>query len=345
MRHNLAEARTITATDFTITTGAVLVGSTGTSATGLTINGGTLRSAATVANKDLVLINTDDSYLTINSTIDNAAIGNTGLTKSGTGLVTLGGSNTYTGPTFVNQGTLRLGHSSDTLDGDIVVRGGTLVVDNPDTVGAVTLVSGTISGDSALTGTSYAVESGTVSTDLAGSGVALTKATGGKVTLSGTNTYTGATLVSAGTLLVNGSLGNTAVTVSSGATIGGSGSLGGSLGLDAGALLDVTGATLGLTSTGILTAISTITLTNFGLSSIIGWDYTTAANGTYTLINGGSSITLAGTTPTISNPFDLGGGRQGYFQAGSLQAVIIPEPRAALIGSIGMLMLLRRRRA
>ncbi len=146
-------------------------------------------------------------------------------------------------------------------------------------------------------------------------------------------------------MLVNGSIGNTAVSVSSGAAIGGSGSLSGSLGLEAGAFLDVTGATLGLTSTGILTAISTITLTNFGFSSIIGWDYTTAANGTYTLINGGSSITLGGTTPTISNPFDLGGGRQGYFQAGSLQAVIIPEPSAALIGSIGMLMLLRRRRA
>ena len=46
------------------------------------------------------------------------------------------------------------------------------------------------------------------------------------MTLSGINTYSGATTVSAGTLLVNGSLTNSAVTVGNGGTLGGSGSLG-----------------------------------------------------------------------------------------------------------------------
>jgi autotransporter-associated beta strand protein len=177
-------------------------------------------------------------------------------------------------------------------------------------------------------------------------GAGLTKATAGTLILDGTNSYSGATTVSAGTLLVNGVLGNTDVTVGANGTIGGSGSLGGALTFGAGAKLDLTGATIGLTSTDILSVASgkTITLTDFAFSNIIGWDWLNAAEGTYTLINGGGTISLAGTTPTESSPFDFENGKSGYFQAGSLQVVIIPEPRAALLGGLGMLALLRRRR-
>ncbi|MDI1313919.1 autotransporter-associated beta strand repeat-containing protein [Prosthecobacter sp.] len=57
----------------------------------------------------------------------------------------------------------------------------------------------------------------------------LTKSGTGMWTLSGTNTYTGATTVSAGTLNVTGSLGTTAVTVASGASLAAAGTLGGNL--------------------------------------------------------------------------------------------------------------------
>jgi autotransporter-associated beta strand protein len=46
------------------------------------------------------------------------------------------------------------------------------------------------------------------------------------LTLSGNNTYTGATTVEQGKLVVNGSVANSAVTVQSGATLGGSGTVG-----------------------------------------------------------------------------------------------------------------------
>jgi fibronectin-binding autotransporter adhesin len=62
--------------------------------------------------------------------------------------------------------------------------------------------------------------------------VALTKVEAGALTLAGSNTYSGATLVSDGALLVNGSLGSSEVTIFSGATLGGTGTIGGSVAND-----------------------------------------------------------------------------------------------------------------
>ena len=123
MRSNLDEARTITARGFTITTGGVLVGSAVTAANGLTITGGILKSAATAADKDLVVINNGAGSLTINSTIVNSTAGATGLTKSGTGTVSLGSSNRYTGSTVINKGTLRLTTNTSLANSSGIVIG------------------------------------------------------------------------------------------------------------------------------------------------------------------------------------------------------------------------------
>lgn len=191
-----------------------------------------------------------------------------------------------------------------------------------------------------------------VTGDLLGGGpnsqnLAVTKTGDGTLTIAGANnTYTGATTVSAGSLLVTGTLGDTAVTVGADGTIGGNGSLGGNLTFAGGAKLDLNGATINLTSTNILSVASgkTITLNDFAFSDIIGWNWANAAVGIYTLINGGGTVTLAGNTPTVSNPFAFGNGKSGYFREGSLQVVVIPEPTAAALGGLGLLALLRRRR-
>jgi autotransporter-associated beta strand protein len=208
-------------------------------------------------------------------------------------------------------------------------------------------------GDSALTAN---VERGTAATDLRIETVLrnhptnndpgnLVKTGDGILELAATNTYTGTTTVSAGTLLVTGALGPTAVTVDSGATIGGSGTIGGPLIFNPGARLDLTGATINLTSTGMLGVSSShvISLTDFAFSDIIGWDWFGADVGTYTLINGGSGVTLAGTTPTALSPYDFGDGRSGFFKPGSLQVVIIPEPSTLMFGLLLGFGLLRRR--
>jgi autotransporter-associated beta strand protein len=68
------------------------------------ITGGTLRGAPAT---DLIIHQHGSSDLTLSSTIADHA-GPTALTKTGPGTLVLGGANTYTGDTFLNQGTLRL---------------------------------------------------------------------------------------------------------------------------------------------------------------------------------------------------------------------------------------------
>ena len=147
-------------------------------------------------------------------------------------------------------------------------------------------------------------------------------------------------MVSAGTLFVNGSLSSATndVTVGTTATIGGDGSIAGNLTFDSGAdfvfsvttTLDVTGA---------------VTFGGFGIADLVGLDSSVAV-GTYTLINGGTVDFTNVINVGPANAVSLGGGKSAYLQSGSLQAVVytIPEPGTVLLGGLGLLALLRRRR-
>ena len=162
----------------------------------------------------------------------------------------------------------------------------------------------------------------------------------GTMVLAGTSTYDGATVVSAGTLLVTGALGNSAVSVDGGA-FGGTGTVGGSLSINSGSfhVLDLIDS---LDVTGTITLYS-----GFGVANLAGLDWGSVADGTYTLISGtlGEGVFGALANNSLGTAYVLSDGRKAYFQEGSLQlVVVIPEPRAALLGSLGMLMLLRRRR-
>ncbi len=137
-----------------------------------------------------------------NGTISAVLAGGTvGMTKTTAGTVTLSAANTFTGITTINAGVLSWGINDALSTGALTVTGGTAnLATFTDTVGAVTLTSGSItSSTGVLTGTSYPFTSGTVSAILAGA-IPITKTTAGTVTLSGVNTFSGATNINAGVL-------------------------------------------------------------------------------------------------------------------------------------------------
>ncbi len=159
----------------------------------------TLSGGITSGNRRITLTGTGNAVQ--NGVI---AIGTGTLTKTGTGTWQLGAANTYTGLTTISSGILKYASNNVLSTGGITINSGTLdIATFTDAVGTVTLTNGNISGTTGvLTGTSYAMQNGAVSAILAGSGT-LTKTTGGTVTMSGVNTYTGRTTITAGILSVS----------------------------------------------------------------------------------------------------------------------------------------------
>lgn len=125
-------------------------------------------------------------------------------------------------------------------------------------------------------------------------------------------------------------------TVASGGAIGGSGSLAGSLVLSSGAdFLFVEGETL--------TVAGAVTIENgFTIANVIGLDENTA-NATYTLIDS-SDMTFGDIAFGAENAVSIGGDKSAYFQEGSLQVVVVPEPAVlGLVVAFGGGMLFIRR--
>ena len=213
---------------------------------------------------------------------------------------------------------------------------------------------------------------------LAGS-VALTKTNSGILTLTGNNTYTGATNLNAGTLLVNNTSGSGTgtgtVTVASGATLGGIGTLGGDI--------MVSGSIAPGNSIGTLNAGGNVTWNSgnawrFELSSTDDSSDTLALAGgvftggdgdlfeayefdfmgstpkwgeTYTLVTFGSFAGFVADLDGATTNFkasNLGPGSYStsYFTltGGSLTFTAIPEPTSALAALLIGAGLMRRRR-
>ena len=198
------------ASDFTIDENLNLQGS-------ITLGNSGDSNAITFSGTNTLTGNTTAS---IDSAVSMAAIddgSNTyNLIKSGSGTLTLTGSNGYDGTTTINAGTLTVTGTLDNNTAVTVSSGATYDVDASDTISSLA-GAGAVDIASSQTLTAGDSNDKTLSGVISGSG-SLTKAGSGTQTLSGTNTYTGATTVSAGTLTVTGSLSDsTAVSVASGA--------------------------------------------------------------------------------------------------------------------------------
>ena len=239
----------------------------------------------------------------------------TALTKVGTGTLTLGGANTYTGVTTIQNGilsatSLAVGGSASSIGAstnaatNLVLSGGTLqytggtattdrlftltnagTVDGSGSGGLTFSNTGKITVTSAatltLTGTSTAnVFTPIISDLLTGTAnTSLIKAGAGTWTLGGVNTYSGGTTVSAGTLQAQ------PTTIGSG---------GGPLAVNAGAVLSLTG----LTSASSSIQASTLTLGTSGTGATVTLalnNATTSGNAVFNVVGSGG-LTLNGTT-------------------------------------------------
>jgi fibronectin-binding autotransporter adhesin len=135
-------------------------------------------------------------------TFNTALTGVGGITKTGSGTLTLAAVNTFSGPVTVSQGTLTVGATGSfgSPASTINVAGGTLnLAARTHLTGAVMLNGGTITNGT-LNANTINAQSGTFSAALAGSG-AFTKTGTGTITLSTANTnYSGQITVSDGIL-------------------------------------------------------------------------------------------------------------------------------------------------
>jgi len=193
-----------------------------------------------------------------------------------------------------------------------------------DTISRVFTVSG--SGNTQL--------DGVIADGGADGTLGLTKSGAGLLTLSGSSTYTGATTVSEGTLLVAGALGNTAVSVVDFGRFGGTGSLAGNLSFAATSILDVVNLADPLTVTGTTSFAS-----GFGVGNLAGIDWDALLVDTpYTVLNTTQPFTAADIANFgFDNRVGVGSsGRQAYFESGSLQVIVVPEPGTLALASLGL---------
>ncbi len=171
----------------------------GASSGGLSFNGGALNTTASMATARGITLNSGGGTLSPDSgttlTVSSTITGTGTLTKYGDGTLVLTGTNTHTGGTNINAGTVQISSNANLGDasGTLAFNGGTLnTTASMSMARNVTLSGGgTFNTDASTTLTSSGAISGTGS---------LTKSGSGTLVLAGTSAYTGGTTVSGGTL-------------------------------------------------------------------------------------------------------------------------------------------------
>ena len=313
------------------------------------------------------------------------------LNKSGLGTMVLSGTNSYRGGTSVNSGTLvfantaaRAGEGNTNVASGATLGlgvGGSGFFSSAD---VASLFSNTMSRVSIDANASIGIDTSAgnfvLSDSIADSpSRGLTKLGQNSLEITGTNTYTGATVVRQGSLIVNGSIANASTTtVQSGATISGGGSVG-SLTVESGAfvnpgnspgILTVNGAynqagTLVAEITGLTAGSQHDQVVVNGTVSLSGSldvqfsagtyavndmifllvnDSNDTVNGIFTGFNQGDTVTNYGGFDWLIS-YNADSTTSSFTGGNDIALRAIPEPSASLLAGLGALALLRRRRS
>lgn len=167
--------------------------------------------STTGAGEMVIRVDGASDQLTLNASILSDTTG--GLTKNGAGTLLLNTAQSYTGATTINEGLIqlgpgsRLGGASASNNNNLVVRqsgtldlnGITIGVGAFNGAGAITNSSGTAATLTIGNNNQVGVFSGLISGNLG----LIKTSTGTTTSLTGLNTYTGATQITGGTLVVN----------------------------------------------------------------------------------------------------------------------------------------------
>lgn len=218
------------------------------------------------------------------------------LVKQGQGVLVVGGISTYTGDTFINNGTIQLTVGDNRLPPAAALTLGQSASANLGTFdlnGFNQQIAGLNStlGINASAGVSNLVSSATPAiltlggsgsytygdnTNIANSGkinqmVSIQKTGSGTQTFGDANTYSGGTTVNGGTLLVTNTAGSAtgtgSVMVGNGATLGGNGFITGPVSLASGAILSPGVSSAAILTTGSLT-LDPASVLNFDLGTV-----------------------------------------------------------------------------
>ena len=335
-------------------------------------SGGSIINSSTAAS--LLTLSPSGSTTFSGMIQGGGTLGTIGLVISGSGTQVLCGSNSYTGGTTINAGTLQAAGTASlpgyATAGKITVAGGGVLVvcaggSGWTSANIASLLAG--NGSRFASGSALGIDT-TAGNFFYGSSISgsmgLAKLGANMLTLSGSNTYTGPTMVSLGELLVNGSL-VSPVTVNSG-ILGGTGSLSsvrisssgaiapgcplgtltlsGSLILSSGAMLDYdldTPSTSGMIACGPVVVSSPLGFSNFNFENTSNF-----APGVYDLIQSTNTLpsgVLDGSTSGSVDGYPANLGVSGN----EVLLSVVPEPGTLAllgVGTVGLVSYGWRRR-